>query len=382
MGLIVALLVGGGVGIIIGRWITVWRSRRALSPASTSSAPTAESDLSQGWRDVIDRIPLGVFVADERGSMEFRNQAALSMKDTHAGVLVDAAVQQALAAATTTGSAQRDLDLHGPPRVAMVISAAALPDQRAVATVEDVSERRRVDAVRTDFVANISHELKTPVGALAVLAETLADEDEPDVIRRIAGRIVVEAHRAGQTIDDLLELSRIELGEEPVRDLVDLVDVVHDGVARAHQLAELKSIVIESFDIPDGARVTGDRRQLVSALGNLVENAVKYSEPGSSVQVRVRVQPPWVELMVADHGVGIPAADHTRIFERFYRVDKGRGRETGGTGLGLSIVRHVATNHRGDVQVSSAEGEGSTFVLRLPLATSPQPSDLKDQINR
>jgi two-component system sensor histidine kinase SenX3 len=120
----------------------------------------------------------------------------------------------------------------------------------------------------------------------------------------------------------------------------------------------------------EGIHVFGDRRQLVSALGNLVENAVKYSEVGSSVQVRVRAEGAWVELMVADHGIGIPAQHHDRIFERFYRVDKGRSRDTGGTGLGLAIVRHVATNHRGEVLVSSQEGEGSTFVLRIPLATA------------
>ena len=133
-------------------------------------------------------------------------------------------------------------------------------------------------------------------------------------------------------------------------------------------MAEVRSISIEVLELPAGVRVLGDRRQLVSALGNLVENGVKYSEAGSTVQVRVRVEGASVELMVADHGIGIPAQDHDRIFERFYRVDKGRGRDTGGTGLGLAIVRHVATNHRGEVLVSSQEGEGSTFVLRIPLA--------------
>ena len=236
-----------------------------------------------------------------------------------------------------------------------------------MATIEDVSERRRVDAVRTDFVANISHELKTPVGALAVLAEALGAESDLDVVHRVAERMVNEAHRLSRTIDDLLELSRIELGEAPVRDVVDVGDVVDGAVARARQLAEVRSIAIEVLDVPAGARVLGDHRQLVSALGNLVENAVKYSEPGSAVQVRVRVEGATIELMVADHGVGIPSQDHDRIFERFYRVDKGRGRDTGGTGLGLSIVRHVATNHRGDVLVSSQEGQGSTFVLRLPI---------------
>jgi len=238
-----------------------------------------------------------------------------------------------------------------------------------MATIEDVSERRRVDAVRTDFVANISHELKTPVGALALLADTMADEDDIGVVHRVAARMIDEAHRVARTIDDLLELSRIELGEEPVRDVVDVLDVVDGAVDRSRGIAETRATVIEVLEAPAGVRVLGDRRQLVSALGNLVENAVKYSEVGASVQVRVRVEGEWVELMVADHGIGIPLQDHDRIFERFYRVDKGRSRDTGGTGLGLAIVRHVATNHRGEVLLSSQEGEGSTFVLRIPLAT-------------
>ena len=146
-----------------------------------------------------------------------------------------------------------------------------------------------------------------------------------------------------------------------------VADIVEEALTRTRQLAEDRRIDVAALELPAGVRINGDRRQLVSALGNLVENAVKYSEPGAAIQVRVRVEGASVELMVADHGIGIPAQDHDRIFERFYRVDKGRGRETGGTGLGLSIVRHVATNHRGDVLVSSQEGEGSTFVLRLPL---------------
>ena len=223
--------------------------------------------------------------------------------------------------------------------------------------------------MRTDFVANISHELKTPVGALAVLAETLVDETDPAVVARIAERMLDEAHRAARTIDDLLELSRIELGGELLRDGVDPADVVVWAIERTEALAEQRNIdVVAGEGTRRGAalRVTGDRRQLVSALGNLVENAVKYSEVGGTVDVVVRPHEAWVDFEVIDHGVGIPARDLDRIFERFYRVDKARSRGTGGTGLGLAIVRHVATNHGGDVLVSSTEGEGSTFVLRIP----------------
>jgi len=146
-------------------------------------------------------------------------------------------------------------------------------------------------------------------------------------------------------------------------------------------LADQRTITVQVLDLPGPLTVSGDRRQLQSALGNLVENAVKYSEPGGAVQVRVRVVGERVELMVADHGIGIPPAEHDRIFERFYRVDRARGRDTGGTGLGLSIVRHVATNHDGDVLVSSQEGDGSTFVLRLPLVPRPAPHGTSQEIN-
>jgi two-component system, OmpR family, sensor histidine kinase SenX3 len=331
-------------------------------PAGPTPGPT--------WSTVVDRIPLGVVVMAPGGEVLYRNASAKAVAGTHTGLLIDDAVQAALRRALSGARSREMLEFYGPPQVAVVVAAEALPGGSAVATIEDVSERRRVDAMRTDFVANISHELKTPVGALAVLAEALADEDDLEVVHRVSERMVSEAHRVARTIDDLMELSRIELGEESIRDTVDVLDIVSGAIERSAALAETRDMHIAVLDVPDGVAVVGDRRQLISALGNLVENAVKYSEPGGQVQLRVRVEGNFAELMVADQGIGIPAADHGRIFERFYRVDKGRSRDTGGTGLGLSIVRHVATNHGGEVLVSSAEGEGSTFVMRLPLAGS------------
>jgi two-component system, OmpR family, sensor histidine kinase SenX3 len=335
--------------------------------------PTPVTDEGGGptWASVVDRIPLGVVVMGRNGELRYRNVRARAVAGTHTGLLIDEAVQAALRRALAGDSSRDVLELYGPPQVAVVVTAGSLPDGAAVATIEDVSERRRVDAMRTDFVANISHELKTPVGALAVLAEALADEQDIAVVHRVSERMVAEAHRVARTIDDLMELSRIELGEESVRDRVDVLDVVSGAIDRTGALAENRQIRLAVLDLPDGVDVVGDRRQLISALGNLVENAVKYSEPGGNVQLRVRVEGSFAELMVADQGIGIPASDHARIFERFYRVDKARSRDTGGTGLGLAIVRHVATNHGGDVLVSSTEGEGSTFVMRLPLAPPP-----------
>jgi two-component system, OmpR family, sensor histidine kinase SenX3 len=365
------------VSAVIAATVLWTIARRSAPPTPTAPPVAAFGDAmpvpvvpAEGptWSAVVDRIPLGVVVMASSGRMLYRNASAKAMAGTHTGLLIDDTVQAALRGALAGERSRELLELYGPPQAAVVVTAEGLPGGSAVATIEDVSERRRVDAMRTDFVANISHELKTPVGALAVLAEALADEDDVDVVRRVSERMVADAHRVARTIDDLMELSRIELGEESVREAVDVLDIASGAIDRSAALAEARQMHIAVLDLPDGVAVVGDRRQLISALGNLVENAVKYSEPGGQVQIRVRVEGTFAELMVADQGIGIPAADHSRIFERFYRVDKGRSRDTGGTGLGLAIVRHVANNHGGEVLVSSAEGEGSTFVIRLPLA--------------
>jgi two-component system sensor histidine kinase SenX3 len=236
-----------------------------------------------------------------------------------------------------------------------------------VITIRDVTERMRIESIRTDFVTNVSHELRTPVGAIAVLAEALLDEDDRDVVDRVANRLVDEAHRAVRTMDDLLALSQIE-GMRPADTVVDLISVVGRAVERGRSAAVGRRIDIQVLDAPTVLTIRGDDAQLASAVGNLVENAVKYSHDGGVVQLRTRVDERLIEVMVADQGIGIPARDLDRVFERFYRVDRARSRETGGTGLGLSIVRHVASNHGGEVLVSSQEGEGSTFVLRLPVS--------------
>jgi two-component system, OmpR family, sensor histidine kinase SenX3 len=243
--------------------------------------------------------------------------------------------------------------------------------QGAVATIVDVSEQRRINAIRRDFVANISHELKTPVGALGLLAETLLAEDDPAVALRLSERMLTEAFRVGRTIDDLLELSRIEADEEAKRDDVPVHLFIAEAVDRVRPAAEQQGISIEVEEPPARLNVAGDRRQLVSATYDLLENAVKYSDPGSTVLVRARTDGRWVDISVEDHGIGIPRRDLERVFERFYRVDRARSRETGGTGLGLAIVRHVASNHAGEVRVESREGEGSTFTLRLPVGAGP-----------
>ena len=243
--------------------------------------------------------------------------------------------------------------------------------------VEDEAERRRVEALRRDFVANIGHELRTPVGALAVLAETLRSEveqldgiDESPTVRRLSERLTYEAERLGRTIDDLLELSRIEAGEQLVPASLRLAEVLQSAVDRVAPAAELAGVRVEVTLPDEDADLAGDRRQLESALANLIDNAVKYSEAGGVVEVRVESDPGQHRFVVRDHGIGIPSADQVRIFERFYRVDRARRRDTGGTGLGLAIVRHVALNHGGTIEVSSTEGQGATFTLTLPDASA------------
>jgi two-component system sensor histidine kinase SenX3 len=360
------VLVGGAAGFGAGWWLG--RSRPVLGDSPETTQPGhAEPAVS----DVVEHHPTGVVVADPAGVVRYRNAAARALVGTHVGVLIDAAIERHLLAGRGGRVGEEVVELYGPPKRVLDVVSRPLPGGGSVVFVDDITERRRLDQVRTDFVANISHELKTPIGALSVLAETLVDETDPATVSRVVDRMMNEAQRASSTIDDLMELSRIELGGDRVSEPVALADVVGAAVDRVTQLAAQREITILATGAGLGGvgapiTVAGDRPQLVSAVGNLVENAVKYSERGGHVNIRVEGAAEWLEISVIDEGVGIPQRDLSRIFERFYRVDRARSRETGGTGLGLSIVRHVATNHGGEVVVTSVEGQGSTFVLRLP----------------
>ncbi len=237
-----------------------------------------------------------------------------------------------------------------------------------VAVIEAAQQERRIDAIRRDFVVNVSHELKTPVGAIALLAETLYDEEDIKVRRRLLHRITDEAHRVSETIDDLIDLGRLEEEKQPRHVSVFVYDIVSSGLNHVYAFATQKEVEIQIQEFPAGLSVRGDARQLGRALSNLFDNAVKYSDPGHIVTVGAKQVGDKVDIRVQDQGIGIPARDIERIFERFYRVDRARSRATGGTGLGLAIVRHVMTNHNGRVLVESSEGEGSAFTLQLPSA--------------
>jgi len=231
--------------------------------------------------------------------------------------------------------------------------------------------------MRRDFVANVSHELRTPIGALAVLAETIGAGSESEVTARLAERMVSESERLARIVEDLLDLSIVEAQERAGREALPIATLVGDAVDQVRWAAETAGISIDASKVPANLRVECDRRQVVSAIFNLLDNAVKYSEPGQPVEVSAELRGDRAAIVVRDHGIGIPSRDLERVFERFYRVDRARSRQTGGTGLGLAIVRHVAQNHGGEVTVVSHEGEGTTFTFFLP-ASTPAARDLSE----
>jgi two-component system sensor histidine kinase SenX3 len=253
-----------------------------------------------------------------------------------------------------------------PPRH-VTARVAPLGSRLVLALVEDRTRERRVEAIRRDFVANVSHELKTPVGAIRLLAEAVQDASgDPEAVERFAGRMITESERLTRLVQQVIELSRLQSDDpldEPVP--VSLDDAVATAVDTTTIDAQARGISVVSSG-ERGLKVLGNREQVTVAISNLVANAVNYSPDRSSVLVATRAVDDFVEISVTDQGIGIPTTEIDRIFERFYRVDPARHRSTGGTGLGLSIVKHVAATHGGDIRVWSVEGQGSTFTLTLP----------------
>jgi two-component system sensor histidine kinase SenX3 len=248
---------------------------------------------------------------------------------------------------------------------------APLGSRLVLALVEDRTRERRVESVRRDFVANVSHELKTPVGAIRLLAEAVSDAaDDPDAVRRFSGRMLTESDRLSRLVQQVIELSRLQ-GDEPLESPlpVSLDDVIDVAVDTSAIDANAKGISVVTGGT-SGLKVFGSEEQVTAAVANLVANAVSYSEDDATVLVTTRAADGNVEISVVDQGIGIPTTEIDRIFERFYRVDPARHRSTGGTGLGLSIVKHVAATHGGEVRVWSVEGQGSTFTLTLPRHSS------------
>lgn len=345
----------------------------SFTSRSQADSDEQESLLSQ-LAAALSAIDQGTVICDRDGIEIYRDDTAAQFASArHGDALVESSIAAALERARRGNSIDEEVELFGPPRRVLMVRGRPLVESAeligAIVIVEDVSEAIRVTEMRRDFIANVSHELKTPVGALSLLAETASDEPDPEVLRSLNERMHRESFRLGNIIDDLLDLSRIERDSSDKYRSVAVADVLSESVSAVSTLAAERDIAVvcsTPIDPDDGPRVFGDQSQLTSALQNLLENSIKYSDDGSSIDIRVGSSDQEVTIVVEDHGLGIPQADQQRIFERFYRVDRGRSRASGGTGLGLSIVRNVAQNHGGSVDVMSREGEGSTFTLSLP----------------
>jgi two-component system sensor histidine kinase SenX3 len=333
-----------------------------------------QSEAVQHWLlAALDESSDAIVVVDRIGREVVRNSVARRFAGARTGeVLAEEAIAELVHEALTGHSSERELQLYGPPR--QVLQLRAFPLRRdgeivgAVAFTRDISESRRVESVRRDFVANVSHELKTPIGALGLLAETMAATDDVVVVQRLADRVVREADRLARIVDDLLDLSTIEAQEAPTRAPMPIRLLLSECVDLVQAAADAAEVPLLARPEPPDLEIFCDPRQMRSALVNLLDNAIKYSGPNQPVEIGACVADDRVAFVVRDHGIGIPTRDLERIWERFYRVDRARSRDTGGTGLGLAIVRHVAQAHGGEVTVQSREGEGSTFTLHIPLA--------------
>ena len=319
----------------------------------------------------LDSLAIGVVITDARGSVCLTNDIGQTyLEGRRADALVEKALSEALSIANNGIEATKTVSLTGPPSKVIEVKAIPISEPEleigAVALIEDQTATSRIDRVRRDFIANLTHELRTPIAAIGLLAETLRGEEEQVVLDSLTQKIVNETDRVDQIIDDLLELSRVELDGSPRREPVD-VRLLLSSVEDQHRFkANSKNIQIEKTDTEAGLKLMGDTGQLNRALSNLVDNSIKYSDENSIIHLEAVRGKTHIDLVVKDQGIGIPKADLDRIFERFYRVDKARSRATGGTGLGLSIVRHVAANHGGEILLQSREGEGSKFTIRLP----------------
>lgn len=341
--------------------------------------------------EVLRRSHTGYVVLDSDGVPELSNQRATELGVLNAGFL-DERIAEAAGQVAISGEPV-DVELRPPPAapsltprsVPAVIHAvvSAMDHDRVLIAASDESVARRAEEVRRDFVANVSHELKTPVSAMGLLAEAVVDvADDPESVRRFAGKLQAEATRLGSLVNELIALSRLQ-GATPLLDLavVEIDSVVDETVARVATRAEAAEITITT-DRPSGLLVRGDRTLLITALTNLVENAINHSPPGTPVSISRSLRAGEVQISVTDRGIGIAPEHQERVFERFFRIDAARSRATGGTGLGLAIVKHVAANHGGTATLWSRPGTGSTFGLRLPVLESAARSGHPDARGR
>ncbi|OBI44580.1 two-component sensor histidine kinase [Mycobacterium kyorinense] len=372
----VSIVLALAVGIAVGARL----APRVLERRQRVAAEWAGITVAQMLQRIVALTPLGTAVVDVHRDVVYRNDRADELGLVRDRQLDDEAWQAARRA--LAGGEDVEFDMQpakgsAPGRSGLLVRGVARllseEDRRfAVVFVYDQSEYARMEATRRDFVANVSHELKTPVGAMAVLAEALlASADDPETVRRFGEKVLVEANRLGDMVVGLIELSRLQ-GAERLPDLgaVDVDAIVSEAISRHKVSAENADIEVRT-DEPSGLRVLGDQTLLITALANLVSNAIAYSPRGSLVSISRRRRAGSVEIAVTDRGIGIARKDQERVFERFFRSDKARSRSTGGSGLGLAIVKHVAANHNGSIGLWSQPGTGSTFTLSIPMYVDP-----------
>lgn len=368
-------IVAGFIGFLVGGFVVPLITRRSERRRAEQAGPSRLDVL----RGVYSQAPYALAVVDRHQDVVLYNRRAAELGIVDDRLLVEPVWGAAQSTFCSGSPTTFDLPAKMAPgrrRIPSVSGRGEIlegnGEQFVVVFADDDSEHRRMEAARRDFVANVSHELKTPVGAMAVLAEALLEsKDDPDSVEYFGGRVVSEAQRLGRMVSELIELSRLQ-GAERIRDPepVDVDDVVAEAVRRSASAAEAAGIELIT-DAPSGLEVKGDWTLLVTAVANLISNAVNYSPDHTPVSITRGISGDTVTLRVTDRGIGIAPEHQGRVFERFFRVDKARSRATGGTGLGLAIVKHVAQNHNGAVSLWSRPGTGSTFTLELPAHVEP-----------
>ena len=330
--------------------------------------------------EVLEALSTAAVVVDDSNVMvqattaaeEFGLQADRALIELELLTLVDSA-----RASKTSRQVEGAINVGGrAAKVWVLATAAPLGRGFVILTLEDRTEARRLDETRRDFVANISHELKTPIGAIGLLAETLQGAtDDPEAVLKFASSLQREASRLGHIVQEIIELSRLQAATEVKNSTeIRLADLISDSLERVRILAESKNMRLVA-DLDDSILIEVSYEQIATAITNLFENAINYSDPGGQVGISLKRVDNFAEIVVTDSGVGIALEDQARIFERFYRVDPSRSRETGGTGLGLAIVKHIAINHGGEISVFSKPGLGSTFTLTLPITPSSEDNE-------
>lgn len=380
----VDVLIAALLGLVLGLAYAptlVWLRRRAeLDAGEPEQAPVVSEQLAQA----VDLLRSAALVAGPYDEVLHSNPQARTLGLVRGNrvapdELLDL-VRQVRQQRRVLGTMLRLSRAQGTPQLELAVRLRGLSGGMVLVVADDRSAQVRTDEIKRDFVANVSHELKTPVGAIRVLAEAVEQAaDDPVAVQRFAARMIHESDRLGELIRQIIELSRLQ-SDEPLLHPSEVVvdDVIADAAMQCQELAASSSIALTTSGTP-ALRVLGDAEQLTSAVVNLITNAINYSDPGGRVAVSSRLAQDsddgYVEISVADNGIGIRSEELERIFERFYRVDFARSRDSGGTGLGLSIVKHVIGAHGGTVNVWSKVGQGSTFTLRLPALDQAIPSD-------